>query len=108
MIIKTQLKKSLEDYKAISPHVIAARKMEEQKIPISEGNLVEYYISETKEKTKLIREKVKLPEEEGEYDIPYYLEHQILPAVENIFQVFNVNVKEFLEKKDQGRLSRWM
>ena len=108
LIIKTQLKKSLEDYKAISPHVIAARKMEEQKIPISEGNLVEYYISETKEKTKLIREKVKLPEEEGEYDIPYYLEHQILPAVENIFQVFNVNVKEFLEKKDQGRLSRWM
>lgn len=110
LIIKTQLKKSLEDYKNISPHVIAARKMIESGIPIDEGHLIEYYIAETEEKKKLVREKVKLPGEKGEYDIEYYLEHQILPAVENIFQIFGVNIKEIIEekKKNQNRLNKWM
>ena len=110
LIIKTQLKKSLEDYKAISPHVIAARKMIESGIPVDEGNLIEYYIAETKEKKKLIREGVKLPDEKGEYDIEYYLGHQILPAVENIFQVFGIEIENLIDeqKKNQNRLSKWM
>jgi len=106
IIIKTQLKKSLSEYKAISPHVIAAKKMIEKKIPIDEGNLILYYIAETKPgtKTKLVREKVKLPEEKGEYNIQYYLERQILPAVENIFQVFGVNLQEIIDGKKQMKL----
>lgn len=107
LIIRTQLKKSLSDYKAISPHVIAAKKMDEMKIPITEGNLVEYYIAESKEKKKLVRDRVKLPEEEGEYDVDYYLQHQILPAVENIFQLFKVEIKENLDSKNQNKLNKW-
>jgi len=107
LIIKTQLKKPLSEYKAISPHVIAARKMKEQEIPIDMGGLIEYYIAEPKAntKSKLVREKVKLPDEEGEYDITYYLERQILPAVENILQVFNVNAQELINGKKQTCLS---
>ena len=110
LIIKTQLKKSLEDYKAISPHVIAARKMIELGIPIDEGHLIEYYVAETEEKKKLVRDKVKLPGEKGKYDVEYYLEHQILPAVDTIFQVFGVDIKGIIEekKKDQNKLSKWM
>ncbi len=110
LIIKTQLKKSLEDYKAISPHVIAARKMIDAGIPIDEGHLIEYYIAETEEKKKLVRDGVKLPSEKGEYDIEYYLEHQILPAVDTIFQVFGVDIKGIIEekKKDQNKLNKWM
>ena len=104
LIIKTQLKKPLSEYKAITPHVIAARKMQEEKIPVSQGNLIEYFISESKEKKKLVRDKVKLPDEKGDYDIEYYLNHQILPAVENIFQVFDVNIKEILDGKKQTTL----
>ncbi len=104
LVIKTQLKKPLSEYKAISPHVIAARKMKEKEIPISAGNLIEYYIAETKEKKKLVREKVKLPIEEGKYDIDYYLNKQILPSIENIFQVFNINIKEITENKKQMTL----
>ena len=107
LIIKTQLKKPISEYKAISPHVIAAKKMHEKKIPISQGNLVKYYIAETREKKKLVRDKVKLPDEKGEYNIKYYLENQILPAVENIFQVFNINIKEIIEGKKQDKLSKW-
>jgi len=108
LIIKTQLKKPLSEYLNISPHVIAAKKMKEQKIPISEGGLILYYIAETSEKKKLVRDKVKLPDEPGEYNIEYYLEKQILPAVENIFQVFNIDLKQILEGKNQNKLSKWM
>tara|TARA_Y100000034_G_scaffold45400_1_gene55840 strand:+ start:17181 stop:19652 length:2472 start_codon:yes stop_codon:yes gene_type:complete len=104
LIIKTQLKKPLLEYKSISPHVIAAKKMHEKKIPVSQGNLIEYYIAETREKKKLVRDKVKLPSEKGEYNIKYYLENQILPAVENIFQVFNINIKEIIDGKKQMTL----
>ena len=107
LIIKTQLKKPISEYKAISPHVIAAKKMHEKKIPISQGNLVRYYIAETREKKKLVRDKVKLPDEKGEYNIKYYLENQILPAIENIFQVFDINVKEIIDGKKQDKLSKW-
>lgn len=107
LIIKNQLKKPLSEYKAVSPHVIAARKMKELNIPISDGNLVEYYIAESKEKKKLVRERVKLPDEDGEYDIEYYLNHQILPAVENIFQVFDIDTKDLINEKNQNKLSKW-
>jgi DNA polymerase I/DNA polymerase-2 len=104
MTIRTQLKKPLNEYKAISPHVIAAQKMVEREIPIDMGSLIEYYIAETAEKKKLIREKVKLVDEKGEYNIEYYLKNQILPAVENILQVFNVKINEILDGKKQTTL----
>ena len=104
IMIKTQLKKPLSEYKAQGPHVIAAKRMKEQGIPVSQGNLIRYYIAETREKKKLVRDKVKLPGEEGKYEIEYYLNRQILPAVENIFQVFNIDTKELVEGKKQTTL----
>jgi len=104
ILIRTQLKKPISEYKSITPHVIAAKKMEEQKIPIDEGALIEYFIAETRGKKKLVREKVKLVSEKGEYDIKYYLERQILPAVENIFQIFGINIKEIIQGKKQTKL----
>ena len=108
LIIKTQLKKPISEYKAITPHVIAARKMHEAKIPISQGNLIKYYIAESKEKKKLVRDKVKLPDEKGNYDIEYYLERQVLPAVENIFNIFGIEIKEIIDGKNQNKLSKWI
>jgi len=102
IIIRTQLKKPLSEYKAITPHVIAAKKMEKQGMPIAIGMLVQYFIAETRETKKLVREKVKLPDEKGEYDIQYYLEHQIVPAVENIFEVFGIKKEELLGKKQKS------
>ncbi len=104
IMIRTQLKKPISEYKAVTPHVIAARKMEEKHIPIDEGALIEYFIAVTKEKKKLVRDKVKLASEEGNYDIEYYLKHQILPAVENIFQIFNVDINSILDEKKQMTL----
>ncbi len=104
ILIRTQLKKPISAYKSITPHVTAAKKMKEQKIPIDEGALIEYFIAETREKKKLVREKVKLASEEGKYNIKYYLERQILPAVENIFQIFDISIKEIIQGKKQTKL----
>lgn len=105
LIIRSQLKKPLSEYIATTPHVIAAKKMIEQNIPLEQGGLISYYIAETKTKSKLVRDRVMLPHEKGEYDIEYYLERQLLPAVENIFQIFGINIKENIDGKKQTNLS---
>lgn len=106
LTIRTQLKKPISEYKANTPHVVAARKMKEREIPIDPGSLIEYYVAENNNgKKQLVRERVKLPDEKGEYDIKYYLERQILPAVENIFQVFNIKTQEMIDGKRQTCLS---
>jgi DNA polymerase Pol2 len=107
IMIKTQLKKDISEYKSISPHVVAAKKIIEKKIPMEEGSLIQFYIAEMPGKKGLIRDRVKLPEEKGEYDIEYYLNNQVLPAVENIFQVFGINIKEIIEQKKQDKLEKW-
>jgi DNA polymerase I/DNA polymerase-2 len=104
LIIRTQLKKPISEYKSISPHVVAAQKMIEAGIPADLGMLIEYFISETREKKALVREKVKLPDEKGEYNIDYYLNHQILPAVENILEVFGINISEVIDGNKQKKL----
>ena len=106
LLIRTQLKKPLSEYKSISPHVMIAKKMQDQGIPIDVERLITYYISENENKNKrgLIREKAKLPNEPGKYNIEYYLNNQVLPSVENIFEVFKINIKEFIEGKNQKKL----
>jgi len=104
LIIRTQLKKPISEYLATGPHVIAAKKMEEKGIAVSPGDLIEFYVAEMKGKKKLVREKVKLPDEEGDYEIEYYLNNQILPATENIFEVFKINLREVIDGNKQTKL----
>jgi len=107
LMIKSQLKKPIEEYKSISPHVIAAKKMKQRGIPVGIGTLLKYYIAESSTKSKLVRDRVKLSDEKGKYDLNYYLKKQIIPSVENIFQVFNINIKEIVEGKKQENLKKW-
>jgi DNA polymerase Pol2 len=104
ILIKTQLKKPISEYKSESPHVTIAKKMEESGIPVGVGMLILYYIAETEKKgKKLVRERAKLPDENFPYDIEYYINHQILPAVENIFEVFNIDIKEIFKETIDGK-----
>ena len=107
LIIRTQLKKSIEEYKSVSPHVTIARKMREKDLPVNIGMLIEYYISESNEKRALVRDRAKMPDEKGNYDINYYLKHQILPAVENILEVFKINIQELIEGRKQTSLGEF-
>ncbi len=104
LIIRTQLKKPVSEYLSEGPHVTIAKKMLSLGLPVDAGMLISYYIAESKEKKALVRERARLPEEKGAYDINYYLNNQILPAIENIFEVFNINTKELLEGMKQKKL----
>ncbi len=107
LTIRTQLKKPINEYKSVNPHVTIARKMIEKGLPVSTGMLIEYYISESTEKRSLVRERAKMPDEKGNYSISYYLESQILPSVENIFDVFDVDVRVLLDGKKQMKLGEF-
>src|SRR3989338_1823453 len=104
LIIRTQLKKPLSEYKAETPHVAMAKKMLEAGIPISQGMLIEYYIAESSNKKALKREKVVFPEENKLYDIEYYLTKQVLPSIENIFQVFGIHTEDIIKGSKQKTL----
>ncbi len=105
LLIKTQLKKPISEYLSEGPHVTAAKKMKKQNIPVDVGMLIEYYIADNNTtKKQLVRERVNLPTEKGEYDIEYYLNKQVLPAVENILDVFDINVQDLIKGHTQMKL----
>lgn len=102
LMIRTQLRRPLNEYLTEGPHVVAARKMEEREIPVSPGMLIEYFIGEGK--GKRVGDRVYLPDEKANYDLNYYIDNQILPAVENIFDVFGVSVKDISDGESQKKL----
>ncbi len=105
LIIQTQLKKDIKSYASKGPHVIAAEKMIKQGLSVSTGMPIKYYIGEINSKTKKIGDKVFLPQEKTKYDIDYYKNNQLIPSVENIFEIFNINIKDKLNKKSQSSLT---
>jgi DNA polymerase elongation subunit (family B) len=107
LMIKTQLKKALTEYIAQGPHVIAAKKMEAQGLPVSQGMLIEYFIGETRGKggkKGRVRDRVFLPDEKVKYEIDYYLNNQLIPAVENILEVFGIDIKGIVDGESQKTL----
>jgi len=104
LIIRTQLKKPIIGYLSKGPHVVAAKKMELRGDIIVPGMLVRYFIGDISGKGKKIGDRVFLPEEKASYNKNYYLNNQVIPAVENIFEVFGVNVKEIIEGASQKKL----
>lgn len=103
LLIQTQLKMDISDYEQIGPHVAVARRMQEKGYPVSQGVPIWYIIIEGK---GMIRDRARLPEEvkEKEYDTEYYINNQIIPAVEKILEVFNYKKEDLLAEKEQSKL----
>ena len=87
MIIHTQITKPLDQYKQVGPHVIAARKIEEHGIKVTRGTIVQYII--TKGKGSISQRAVPYEYSEGyAYDKDYYINNQLIPAIERIMYSF--------------------
>ncbi|MCP3685625.1 MAG: DNA polymerase [bacterium] len=106
VIISTQLQKELKSYDAIGPHVAVAQRMESMGKPIGPGSLIKYIVTQGKDR---IRDRARLPEEvkAGEYDSDYYLNNQVLPAVDKIFEVLGIDIKTEIETKSQSKLDSY-
>lgn len=103
MVIHTVLSKDIDDYETIGPHVAAAQKMKSKGIDVGPGSRIQFVVTKGLGK---IRDKVSLPDEVGndDYDSEYYVEHQILPGVERIFDALGFSSEDLAEESSQSTL----
>jgi len=103
LIIKTQITRELSQYTSIGPHIHVARKLAERGEQIPPGTIIEYIIVKG---SGLIRDRAKIISEvkEGEYDAEYYINNQLIPAVNSIFAVLGYSEEDIFKKSSQKGL----
>ncbi|MBW2991890.1 DNA-directed DNA polymerase [Candidatus Woesearchaeota archaeon] len=103
VVIKTQLTKDISEYAAVGPHVAVAQRMKSKGMNVMAGTIISYIVAGGK---GIIRDRAKFPEEvkEGGYDPEYYINHQIIPSVEKIFEVLGYKKEDLLSAKTQKKL----
>ena len=103
VIIRTQLQKDISDYDNKGPHVAVAQRLKNQGVNVGPGTMIRFVVMQGSD---IIRNRSKLPEEVkgNDYDADYYINNQVIPAVERIFDVLGYRKEELLEKKDQTKL----
>ena len=104
VVIFTQLQKDIESYENLSPHVAAAQRMKNKGIPVGPGTMIKFVVTKGKGK---IRDKVKLEQEttQQEYDGEYYINNQIIPSLEKIFEALGIDLNQSITKEGQSTLS---
>ena len=95
LVIYEQLTKPLLEYKQISPHVAAAKKMVKRGREVSQGMLIMFAIARGE---GTISERAEPIEDVSIEDIDenYYIENQIIPAALRILQVLGVTKERLL------------
>jgi DNA polymerase elongation subunit (family B) len=106
VIIHTALSKDISEYESAGPHVAAAQRMQALGQQVSPGIMIRYVVTKGKGR---IRDKVKLPEEatKEEYDGDYYVDNQVIPGVERIFDIFGIKIADYFAGKEQSNLSKF-
>ncbi len=97
LVIYEQLTKPIEEYKQISPHVVAARKMKERGISIFPGMIILYVITKGSGSISERAEPIEFVKK-TDIDFDYYINNQIIPAALRILQVLDIN-----EEKIKGK-----
>ena len=104
LIIHTQITKPLDQYKQVGPHVVAARKIEEHGIRVSRGTIIQYII--VRGKGSISQRAVPYEYSEGyDYDKDYYINNQLIPAIERIMYSFGYTRKD-LEDMARGEVQQ--
>jgi DNA polymerase I len=104
--IPTHLTKGVDSYDSVGPHVAVAKRLKAKGVELYPGMIVRYVVTAGKEK---IRDRAKLPEEvkKGDYDPDYYINNQVIPAVEKILEVFGYSTDELTGEKKQSKLGAY-
>jgi DNA polymerase I len=108
LIIYTQLKMPIESYRAIGPHVVAAKRLRELGYEVEPGTMIAYI--EAKGHGSISERAIPIEDFKGkEYDPEYYVGHQVLPAVMRIMEVLGYREEDLkFEKKKQVELEKFM
>jgi len=107
VVIHTQLQKEIGDYASVGPHVAAAKLMKNKGIDVGPGTIIKFIVAKGKGR---IKDKVKLPEDakKEDYDPEYYINNQIIPSVDRIFNALGIDSKELTEKASQSKLGSFL
>ncbi|MBI2139638.1 ribonuclease H-like domain-containing protein [Candidatus Woesearchaeota archaeon] len=107
VVIATQLTKEIRAYENVGPHVAIAELMKKQGKAVAPGTIIKYIVTQGEAK---IRDRAKVPEEvsQKEYDAEYYINNQVVPAVEKIFEVLGFTVEELAAQKSQQNLGKFI
>jgi DNA polymerase I/DNA polymerase-2 len=95
LIIYEELTKPIEQYKLISPHVMAAKKLKQGGIEVGEGQVIMFVIQEGIGSISERAEPIEFAKLE-KIDLDYYIGHQILPAAMRILQALGVSENELI------------
>jgi len=108
LIIYTQLTMPIERYRAIGPHVIAAKKLRAKGVEIEPGMIIAYI--EAKGAGSISDRAVPVEDFKGmEYDADYYVENQVLPAVMRIMEVLGYREEDLrYERAKQVKLAEFV
>ncbi len=108
LIIRTQLKRKPEKYTSIGPHVAAAKKAIARGKELDVGSVLEFIITDGV--VKKISDTAELEEyvEEGNYDVNYYIENQLIPAVIKIAREFGYEKQDLIQGGKQSSLASFM
>src|SRR3989338_11288125 len=103
VVIHTQLQKEMGDYANKGPHVAAAQRLKNRGRSIAPGTMIKYVVTQGND---IIRNRVKLPDEikDADYDADYYINNQVIPSVERIFNVLGYTKEDLLITKEQTKL----
>jgi len=106
LILKTQITRPLDKYKAVGPHIAVARRMVEKGEMVGPGTIVRYIVVKG---SGLVRDRARLSNEvrEGEYDYDYYINHQLIPAVSSILAVFGYSEEDLFKESSQKGLGQF-
>lgn len=108
LAIYTQLKKKIDEYESIGPHVMAAKKAKEAGYHIEQGSIIRYIVTREggdriSDRSRILRE---VKEENLKYDPEYYIRNQLMPAVMRIMNVIGYSKVDVLGK-GQTKLGRF-
>ncbi|MFW5902658.1 MAG: DNA-directed DNA polymerase [archaeon] len=107
LIIYTTMKKNIDNYDSIGPHVTAARKLEEQGYKIKGGTVIGYIIEEGRGSISDRSQPIELFKGR-KYDSNYYIENQVLPAAMRILKELGVKENNLKYDGKQSELEKWM
>jgi len=88
LVVYEQLSKPISEYKLISPHVMAAKRLFEKGIPVGEGSVIGYVIQKGSGSISERAYPVELADS-SKLDINYYIENQVIPVAMRILKAFN-------------------
>ena len=93
MVISVQLVRPISKYKAIGPHVMAAKKMVELGYDVKEGMMINFII--TNKKGSISHRAEPASEvKKSEVDREYYIKNQVIPAALRVLSILKITEKD--------------